>query len=130
MNERNPPSVAELNEIQAAWMALQSDAPEREKDAVLRMMERYPRTYVSGHDGIGICMHGGCPMSRNVSFEQAMQTCKAFGGRTDVAWNGKLGQWYALPAAPEFLPTGNPWSRAIDTQVATEPHSFTCGGAR
>jgi len=90
------PTVTELNEIQAQWMALDSNGPKAEIDRVCKLMERYPIIYVSGHDGKGVCIVQGSPLSMTMTFDQAMETCRARGGRTDVAWNGKLGIWYSL----------------------------------
>lgn len=93
----NLPSVKELNEIQAQWMALDSTGPKAEIDRVCKLMERYPKIYVSGHDGNGVCIIGGSPFSMTVPFEQALETCRQLGGRVDVAWNGTAGKWYSLP---------------------------------
>ncbi len=90
------PTVEELNEAQAEWMKLAHDAPDAEKRRVFKLMERYPRAYVSGHDGIGVCMLDGMPLSPNIEFNAALATCAVNGGRTDVAWNGKLGKWVRL----------------------------------
>lgn len=92
----NLPDVDELNDIQAQWMALAPDGPQHEINRVCKLMEKYPRIYVSGHDGNGVCIVYGCPNSMTVPFAQALETCQALGGRTDVAWNGKLGIWYKV----------------------------------
>lgn len=90
-------TVDELNRIQAAWMALQSDWPEAEKQKVFRdMKEKYPKIYVSGHDGAGVCIIDGIPWSRTKTFDQALADCRELGGSTQVAWNGALGRWYAI----------------------------------
>ena len=93
------PTVSELNDIQAQWMALDSTGPKTEIDRVCKLMEKYPKIYVSGHDGIGVCMYQGQPCSVNVPFEEALKTCHEYGGRTDIAWNGKDGKWYSLPTS-------------------------------
>jgi hypothetical protein len=96
MRTRELPTVERLNLIQAEWMKLDPGAPELEKKRVFKLMEEYPATYVSGHDGKGVCQHHGMPCSVTVTFGQALETCKALGGRCDVAWNGKLGVWYSI----------------------------------
>ena len=106
---KEKPCVIKLNNIQREWMALQCDAPDQEKRRVFKLMEHYPNCYVSGHDGHGVCVWQGSPCSISVPFEQAMARCKELGGRTDVAWNGKLWEWYAT--APAMLcptPSDNP----------------------
>jgi len=91
---KGPPTVDELNEIQRQWMALDPHAPEKEIKRVCDMMERYPRRYVSGHDGYGVAMLDGTPMSAHpVPFADALETCRKHGGRVDVAWDGKRGEW-------------------------------------
>jgi hypothetical protein len=67
-----------------------------EINRVCRLMDDYPKTYVSGHDGKGVCIVSGSPFSMTVPFNQALQTCKELGGRTDIAWNGTKGEWYSL----------------------------------
>lgn len=89
-------TVEELNEIQRQWMALDSTGPKAEIDRVCKLMREYPRIYVSGHDGKGVCMVDHQPMSVTLNFEQALSQCKEYGGRTDIAWNGHLGEWYSL----------------------------------
>lgn len=93
---KNLPTVEELNRIQAEWMAIDPFAPEAEKKRVFKLMEQFPRTYVSGHDGKGVCNHDGQPTSIAIPFDDALARCKALGGRVDVAWHGGRGQWYAL----------------------------------
>ena len=90
------PTVDELNEIQRAWMDLSAFDSEAEKNRVFRLMERYPSTYVSGHDGLGVVVLDGMPMSTPVEFETALSQCREHGGRVDVAWNGTLGEWYPV----------------------------------
>lgn len=90
------PTVDELNLIQAQWMALDSTGSKAEIDRVCKLMKQYPSVYVSGHDGKGVCMVQGCPMSVTIDFGQALEQCRAYGGRVDLAWNGKLGVWYSL----------------------------------
>lgn len=102
MKEINQPTVEELNDIQAQWMALDSNAPEPVKKKVFALMKLYPDCYVSGHDGKGVCMVNGGPMCMTVSVDDALELCAKHGGRTDIAWNGKLGQWYALES--QFQP--------------------------
>jgi hypothetical protein len=99
MSTSNQPTVEELNAIQAEWMKLDPHAPTAEKRRVFALMERYPRKFVSGHDGLGVCMVDGQPTSMPIEFQTALNRCKEFGGRTDVAWNGKLGKWYSVATA-------------------------------
>lgn len=90
-------TVEELNRIQDSWMSLQSDWPEAAKQKVFRAMkDKYPRIYVSGHDGKGVCIIDGIPWSTTKTFDQALADCREFGGSTQVAWNGTLGRWYAI----------------------------------
>jgi hypothetical protein len=96
MTQDTVPTVEELNRIQAEWMALDPHAPKAEQHRVLALMKKLPETYVSGHDGVGICMYHGGPTSINVPICYALSRCRNLGGRTDVAWNGKLGLWYSL----------------------------------
>lgn len=96
MNTTTQPTVDELNAIQGEWMALDAFAPEPEKQRVFGLMKRYPGRYVSGHDGFGVCIMEGCPISTPKPIDQALADCRQYGGRTDVAWNGTLGQWYRL----------------------------------
>jgi len=90
------PSVERLNHIQTEWMKLDPGAPKPECDRVFKLMNEYPKRYVSGHDGKGVVMIDGGPMNQPMDFGLCLQLCKQHGGRVDVAWNGKLGQWYAL----------------------------------
>ncbi len=90
------PTVAELNEIQAQWMKLDPAAPKPEIDRVCKLMAKYPRKYVSGHNGRGVVMMDGEPMNQAMDFGLCLDLCRKHGGRTDIAWNGKLGIWYSL----------------------------------
>lgn len=90
---KNQPNIERLNYIQAEWMALDCFAPEAEKRRVFKLLDEYPNCYVSGHNGIGVCMIDGCPLSMPVPIESALESCKALGGRIDIIWNGKTGQW-------------------------------------
>lgn len=92
-------TVEELNEAQADWMALDPHAPIAERKRVFALMERMPKVYVSGSDGAGVCIVDGQPTSMTLTFDKAMERCREYGGRTDVAWNGKLGKWYAVAPA-------------------------------
>lgn len=96
MKAKTLPSVERLNMIQGEWMCLDSTASESEKQRIFALMKEYPQTYVSGHDGVGVCQHHGSPCSMTVSFGQALERCKELGGRMDVAWNGTLGVWYSI----------------------------------
>jgi hypothetical protein len=96
------PTVEELNDIQAQWMALDYNAPVAERNRVFALMKQLPKRYVSGHDGKGVCVVDSGPLCQTVSFDYALELCAKHGGRTDIAWNGKLGQWYALQS--QFQP--------------------------
>lgn len=90
-------TVEELNRIQDSWMSLQGDWPEAKKRELFREMnEKYPKGYVSGHDGEGMCVKHGIPWSRVKTFDEALADCRELGGSTQVAWNGALGRWYAI----------------------------------
>lgn len=97
------PTISELNAIQNEWMALDSNGPKKEIDRVCKLMEKYPRCYVSGHDGKGVVVYHGTPLDQTMEFELCVSLCRQHGGRVDIAWNGMLGQWYALDGQFEKL---------------------------
>lgn len=92
----NIPTVEDLNEIQREWMAVDANGPKSEIDRVCKLMEQIPHCYVSGHDGKGVVIHGGSPCNQPMDFGFCLELCKGHRGRTDIAWNGTLGQWYSL----------------------------------
>jgi hypothetical protein len=96
MKKDTLPTVQELNEIHRQWMALDSTGPRAEIDRVCKLMERVPKRYVSGHDGKGVVMVDGGPLNQPMDFALCVQMCKGHGGRTDIAWHGGRGEWYAL----------------------------------
>lgn len=96
------PNVEELNRIQSAWMKLEHTAPKAEQDKVFKMMEQYPKAYLTiSQDkttanvviGAGIAW----PNSRaTAAAVEWLKQCDAPGSRTDVAWCGSIGQWVSL----------------------------------
>lgn len=96
MKTKELPTVDELNAIQAEWMALNPDAPEKEKQRVFALMRRYPNAYISGHDGRGVVVLDGGPINQAMDFQFCIDLCLKLGGRIDIAWNGRIGQWYSL----------------------------------
>lgn len=98
MKPKAEPTVAELNAIQSAWMALAHDAPEPVKRQVFQAMEAYPRVYLSGHDGLAnVIIYGMPAYSIPQPLAIAREHCEAIKGRTDVIWNGNTGRWEVLP---------------------------------
>ena len=91
------PTVAELNEAQAAWMAVRADAPSRaETERAIKLMARVPKCYVATTDRkYGRVMAGGPLTAWPLPMAQAIEIARKHGGRVDVAWDGEAGQWYA-----------------------------------
>ena len=58
-------TIARLNEIQAAWMALSGNAPEAEQRRVMALMRELPRSHISidTESGEATPMWQGQPMS-------------------------------------------------------------------
>ena len=86
--------IAELNAIQADWMELSNDAPEKEKKRVFSLMEKIPKAYVSISGNMATVIWNGQPMNRPIPIESALEYHGDIIPEKDIAWNG--GQWVAL----------------------------------
>lgn len=95
------PTLEELNSIQAEWMKVDPCGDKAECARVCKLMERYPKRYISGHDGVGVTMIDGGPCSATAlplhGPTGEIERCRKLGGRVDVIWNGKIGQWEKMP---------------------------------
>ena len=102
------PTVAELNEIQRRWMALDCSDPEPVKAAVIKAVSTIPRAYLSVDRSLIVAgvIIDGCPMwATRQPIRQAMRWLMELrdnrhhpGVRTDVAWCGELEQWVDISA--------------------------------
>lgn len=86
-------TATEANAIHAEWMALESNAPEKEKQRVFALMRKLPQSFVSiGIDRAQVIISGtpahGCPESIPAALERA----KRLGVQTALRWNA-AGHW-------------------------------------
>ena len=93
------PTVAQLNEIQAEWMNLDSSAPLAEKQRVFKLMEGYPksflsvssdRTYATPFVNESPCWAESRPIKEAIQF---LNSPSIHNGRTDIGWCGSIGAW-------------------------------------
>lgn len=84
----------ELNAIQADWMAISSDSPEKEKQRVFVLMEKIPKVFLSISEEMATVIWNGQPMNRPMSIESALEYHGDIIPEKDIAW--KNGQWVAL----------------------------------
>jgi hypothetical protein len=103
----NQTTVEQLNRLQADWMALQADDPEKVRKAVLgRMADHYPKTYVSVSSDLayGMPMIDGMPVwpsprstAEAVGYLRGITRHRGDRGvRLDVGWCGSKGEWVTL----------------------------------
>ena len=91
------PSVEILNHIQAEWMKLDIDAPEKEKARVLALMKHYPKCYLSANAAktLANVQCSGAPITAGpIPMHHAIEICKRYNGRVDVVWLGN--HWETL----------------------------------
>ena len=95
-------TVAQLNDIQDAWMDLKHDAPMAEKQRVYRFMEGYPKSFLSVSSDSKFatpfvndspCWSESGPIKEAIDF---LSSPSIHNGRTDVAWNGAIGRWVSI----------------------------------
>ena len=92
-------TVAQLNDIQSAWMNLKHDAPLAEKQRVFKLMESYPKAYLSSSDGIhAVPFISECPCwADGRPIKEAKDHIRNVPGASiDVAWNGAIGRWASI----------------------------------
>ena len=92
-------TVAQLNDIQDAWMDLKHDAPIADKQRVYKLMEGYPKAYLSSSDGIhAVPFISECPCWADARpIKEAKDHIKDVpGASTGVAWNGAIGRWVSI----------------------------------
>lgn len=92
-------TVAQLNDIQRAWMNLQHDAPLAERQRVFRLMEGYPKAYLSSSDGLSaVPFISECPCWADARpIREALDHIRRVPGASmDVAWNGAIGRWVSI----------------------------------
>ena len=92
-------TVAQLNDIQDAWMDLKHDAPLAEKQRVFKLMEAYPKAYLSSSDGIhAVPFISECPCwADGRPIKEALDHIKDVpGALLNVAWNGAIGRWVSI----------------------------------
>lgn len=101
------PTLAELNEIQRQWMALDPSDHSPHRDKVLNLMKKYPRLHltVSGDGQSFNAVLDGMPFFARA---QTWDTIRAFVDngnfppgvraqyRPDVAWCGSRGEWVSV----------------------------------
>ena len=87
-------SQNEANEIQKAWMQLDSTGSKKEIARVCKLYEKLPISYIAISDsGDAQVMHHGMPTSaHNCTIEEAIKRAQAYGIQTLLRWNIK-GIW-------------------------------------
>lgn len=101
--KNTPPKVQQLNELQAAWMAIDATtATPAEINAICRRMEAYPKAYATisaDTKSANVIIDGAQQWAHNRPTQAAIDYLKRLaypGTRTDVAWQGSAGQWVGL----------------------------------
>ncbi len=93
------PTIAELNHAQAEWMALNLNAPDKEKQRVFKLMESRPKRYIALHEnGGGILMLDGAPTAAApLLISYCVSMGKKHGARVDVCWDVTKSEWVQTP---------------------------------
>ena len=95
-------TVAQLNDIQSAWMDLKHDAQFAERQRVYKLMEGYPKSFLSISSDSKFatpfvndspCWAESRPLKEAIDF---LSSPSIRNGRTDVAWNGATGRWVSI----------------------------------
>ena len=95
-------TVAQLNDIQSAWMNLHHDAPLAEKQRVYKLMEGYPKSFLSVSSDSKFatpfvndspCWAESRPTKEAIDF---LSSPSIHNGRTDVGWCGAIGRWVSI----------------------------------
>ncbi len=101
--KNTPPTVQQLNELQAAWMAIDpTKATPAEQSAICKRLEAYPKAYLTisaDTKSANAIIDGGQQWSHNRPTQAAIDYLKQLrhpGTRTDVAWQGSAGMWVGL----------------------------------
>lgn len=98
--ENSQDKAERANSIQAEWMALDSAAPEKEKQRVFKLMKELPYSYIAQTPS-DLCtvMQGGMPAHAFPEpMEASVQRAKLMGIQTALRWS-TTGKWIA--AQPE-----------------------------
>jgi hypothetical protein len=88
-------NIAELNSIQAEWMALKHDAPQAEQERVFSLMEKMPKNYISvQEDGNAIAMWANQPLNMAMPISDVLEYHGANMDSVEIAW--KCPNWINL----------------------------------
>lgn len=82
-------SAARANEIQKAWMELDCNAPEKEKQKVFSMMKELPSSHISENSKHGLAqviLQGQPTHAFPEPIEKAVIRAKEMGVQTDLIW--------------------------------------------
>lgn len=87
-------TAIEANDIQAQWMGLDSNAPEKEKQRVFALMKKLPRSHITvSPDGSAmLIIHGQPAHAFNEPIEDSVKRAKALGVQTQLRWS-TTGVW-------------------------------------
>ncbi len=87
-------TVEEANTIQAEWMKLDPDAPEKEKKRVFALMAKLPGSYMSVNSaGLSTVMVQGTPAHAfPMPVDQGAEYARKLGVQTRLRWHAK-GHW-------------------------------------
>ena len=89
-------TLHKLNFTHRAWMELNPDAPESEKQTVFAQMRDNPKEYLSGslENGFGIIVNGMPLWAEKRPVAEAMEAAKEMGIQTRFAWDAP--KWIEL----------------------------------
>ena len=86
-----------FNTAQSAWMNLKSSDSEKERKRVLELMDKIPKSYITGHSGKYNLLINSMPCFAD---SQNLETIRVFAVkheiRVDISWDCK-GTWIELP---------------------------------
>ena len=81
-------TVKELNEIQAQWMALDSNDSESRKQEVFALMDKIPLSYITYNGTNANMVIRGAPFhATGLPLNEIKEIAPRHNARTDIAWN-------------------------------------------
>jgi len=95
-------TVQQLNDIQSAWMNLCHNAPIAEKRRVFKLMEGYPKSFLSVSSDRQFatpfvnnspCWAESRPIGEAIKL---LRSPSIYNGRTDIGWCGAIGAWVSI----------------------------------
>ncbi len=90
-------TVEEANKIQAEWMALESNAPEKKQKRVFALMDKFPKKYLSIHSSgaTAVLVVGGMPCNQPMPIADVIRHFSNENFDRTIAWSAD--KWIPFP---------------------------------